>query len=217
MSIYTVTYCFFWETLYPPILRKAVHLAWGKVIMKPLQWLHNTIFISYANGATDLDYNNATAYALGDRVVYTDRGQYEAKQATTGNLPTDSDYWHKVNDNYIGARERAKYNSRKIVFEFALNKWFQTTGIYITNTSIGAQSFLMGGSGDTSSAMYNNSTNQQQFLTNSFTSNLSAFTIFVPLAKFNSLATNDTDRENIIRNVADVYVLAGMTYTVTTY
>lgn len=217
MSIYTVTYGFFWETVYPPVLRKAVHLAWGKVIMKPLQWLHNAIFISYANGATDADYSNVTAYVKGDRVVYTDRGQYEARQATTGNLPSDSTYWYKVNDNYIGARERSKYSSRKILFEYALNKWFQTTGIFIDNTSIGAQTFLMGGSGGTSSAMYNVSSNSQQFLTNSFTSNLSAFTIFVPLAKFNSLAGNDIDRENIIRNIADIYVLAGMSYTVTPY
>jgi hypothetical protein len=43
------------------------------------------------------------------------------------------------------------------------------------------------------------------------------YTIFVPLAKFNSLAGNDVDRENIIRNFADIYNLAGLIYDVETF
>ena len=217
MSIYTVTYSYLWEQLYPPKLRKSVHLAWGFVVTRPLQWLHDAIFISYANGATDADYSNVTAYSLGDRVVYTDRGQYEALQATTGNLPTDTTYWIKVNDNYIGARERSKYNSRKILFEYALNRWFQTTGIFISNTGGNASSFLLGGSGPTSTALFNTSTNQQQFLIQSYSATSEDFIIFVPLAKFNSLGSNDTDRKNVVRNIADLYVIAGIIYTVQSY
>jgi len=207
-----------WEKIHPPLKRKAKHLAWGTVLEEPLQWLHNAIFISYADGSTDLDYNNATAYVIGDRVVYTNRGQYEAIQAGTGNLPTDTDYWLKVNDNYIGIRERAHWNSQKIIFEDSLNKWFQTTGIYIQNNNVITNSFVMGNTGGLSSVMPNNSTLAATFMGNTYTGAGTAnYTIFVPLAKYNSLAGNDTDRTNIIRDFANRYNLAGMIYDVQTF
>ena len=42
-------------------------------------------------------YSNTTAYATGDLVSY-DGGIYQAKQGTTGNLPTNTTYWLKVGD-----------------------------------------------------------------------------------------------------------------------
>lgn len=218
MSIFTVTYSFLWEMLYPPILRKAIQLAWGAVIEFPMQWLHNAIFTNYTNGATDPTYSNVTAYVKGDRVIFTNRGQYEAIVATTGNDPTDTAFWIKVNDNYTGIRERAVWNSQKIIFEDSLNKNFQTTGIFINNNIKIINSFLMGNTGELSSLMPNDSINQIDYMGNTFTpSTIGDYTIFVPLAKFNSLAGNNTDRENIIRSFADVYNLAGMTYQVETF
>ena len=35
--------------------------------------------------------------------------------------------WYKISPSYIGAQERAQYNAQKIVFEYALNRWFRTT------------------------------------------------------------------------------------------
>jgi len=217
MNIFVVTFSLLWETLYPPKLRKAVALAWGIVVMRPLQWLSDAIFISYADGSTDPDYNNATAYSKDDRVIFTDRGQYEAKQATTGNLPTDLTFWRKVNDNYIGARERAKYTSQKILFEYALDRIFQTTGIFITNFNTPANSFLMGETGPNSSAMFNDGINSTEYLTENFIVGDQDFTINVPLATFNALASNDLDRENVVRGVADIYVIGGMIYKVATF
>ena len=49
------------------------------------------------------------------------------------NLVTDTAFWLKVSDNYIGIRERTLWNSQKIIFESSLNRWFQTTGIFIIN------------------------------------------------------------------------------------
>ena len=43
------------------------------------------------------DYDNSTAYAEGDIVKYNG-GLYKALGATTGNLPTDEDYWLKIGD-----------------------------------------------------------------------------------------------------------------------
>lgn len=43
------------------------------------------------------DYNNATPYALDDIVKYSG-GLYRALGATTGNLPTNTNYWQKIGD-----------------------------------------------------------------------------------------------------------------------
>lgn len=42
-------------------------------------------------------YDNATTYATGDIVQYSG-GLYQATQATTGNLPTNTTYWIKIGD-----------------------------------------------------------------------------------------------------------------------
>jgi hypothetical protein len=43
------------------------------------------------------DYDNATAYVVGAEVYYPTTGKYyEATDATTGNLPTDTDYWDEL-------------------------------------------------------------------------------------------------------------------------
>ena len=43
-------------------------------------------------------YNNATTYALGDLVTYNGL-TYVARQATTGNLPTNTTYWQLIYDD----------------------------------------------------------------------------------------------------------------------
>jgi hypothetical protein len=58
---------------------------------------------------------------------------------------------------------------------------------------------------------------QEFFLGNSYTFSNYAFTIFVPVAVFNALDPDATNAENIIRAIADKYVIAGMEYDVQTY
>lgn len=215
-DIYIISFQLLWETLYPPILRKPKHLSWGKVMAKPLQYLRDLIFDDYANGSNYLLYDNSTVYVLGDRIFYLDRGVYECILATLGNLPTDATYWRKINDNYIGVRERILYNSQKMTFEWALNRWFICSGIYIENQSLSFSGFLMGNSGEYSSTLVNIS--NPSYLMNSFTISTDfSFIIYVPLAVFNSLGNSDIERENIIRSFADNYVLAGMLYDVLPY
>ena len=43
-------------------------------------------------------YDNAHAYITGDSVYYTDGCSYVARQASTGNLPTNTAYWQKLSD-----------------------------------------------------------------------------------------------------------------------
>lgn len=220
-DIYIIQFSLLWEKLMPPLLRKALHLAWGSVVVAPLQSLRDLIFNDYANGSHYDAYDNSTAYVVGDIVYYTDRGVYKCIEATTGNIPTNITYWFKMLDNRIGARERIRYNSQKILFEYALNRWFDVPSadpqIYIQNNNIYGTAFLLGGSGETSSTMADNYVFQNYYLGNSYTYESDDFTIFVPLAVFNALDSNNTNRENIVRGFADNYVLAGMTYNVATY
>jgi len=220
-DIYVIDFSLLWEKLYPPILRQSLHLAWGTVVTKPLQRLRNLAFEDYANGSIATRYDNSTAYSVGDEVYYTNRSVYKCIEASTGNIPTDTTYWTKILDNRIGVRERIKYDSRKVLFEYALNRWFDVPSadpqIYITNNTIYGTAFIMGRSGTLSSTMPRSSSHQLYYLGNSYTYRSDAFTIYVPILVFNALDTNNTNRENIIRNFADNYVLAGITYSVTTY
>ncbi len=191
-------------------------LAWGKVLSKPLQYLRDLIFEDYANGSNYLLYDNSTVYVIGDRIFYLDRGVYECILATLGNLPTDTTYWRKINDNYIGVRERILYNAQKMTFEWGLNRWFICSGIYITNNSLALSGFLMGETGEYSSTLVNIA--NPSYLINDFVlGGIYSYTIYVPTAVFNSLGTTNTERENIIRSFADNYNLAGMLYNVVPY
>ena len=219
-DIYIIQFSLIWEKLYPPHLRKALHLAWGTVIIAPLQSLRDLIFNEYANGSFAPKYDNATAYVVGDK-VYLNRVLYQCIEATTGNAPTNTAYWKVLLDNRIGIRERIKYNSRKIVLEYGLNRWFEIPSadpqIYITNNTIYGTAFILGQAGEYSSTMARSSTHQLYYLGNNYTYRSDAFTIYVPIAVFNALASNNTDRENIIRTFANNYVLSGMTYSCVTY
>lgn len=217
-QIYIISFSLVWEQLTPPMLRDAIFLNWGTVLTKPLQRLYEIIFGVYANGSTDLPYDALTAYVVGDKTVYTDRGVYECIAPSTGNLPTDTTYWVKISENYIGIRERCNYSSHKILFEYGLNRWFQCTGIYIGNNVTTTSSFVMGATGQYSSAMWNSGGASTNFMTNNYyVPSSNNYTIYVPIAVYNALASNNTDRTNIIRSFADKYTLAGIQYNVTTY
>ncbi len=177
MSIYTLDTDFVGENLMPPQIRTPKHLAWLKVILKPLNFFGTNIFNYYQNG-------DATSI---------------------------------VTNEFIGASERIKYSSQKLLFEYALNKSLFTTGIYIENNFIASDVvFLMGNSGEVSSLMPNSSVNQIHYLGNTpnYVTDTNDFTIYVPTIWYASLGTYN---EQLIRNIADKYVLAGITYNVTAY
>lgn len=215
---YNLNYKELWKQLLPPVLRNSRVIAWGAVLLQPIQWLHDFIFGEYSDGAVYNTYSNATAYVIGDKVIYTDRGVYECITNTTGNLPTNATYWKLVNNNYIGIRERIVYNSQKILFEYALNRWFVCSGIYITNNDKDTVSFLMGNTGENSSLMPNSSTNQIDYLgSNLIVTSINDFTIYVPIAVHTALSPDSGQRDNIIRSFADKLTIAGMKYNIVTY
>ena len=233
MSIYQIDTEYIGGQLTPPKLRKPKQLSWIKVILSPLQKFFDVSFLGYKNGDTSLDYNNVTTYNFGDRVIYTDKSIYEATytdadgvaQSFNGVIPTNTVYWTLINTVFIGSDERSKYNAQKLLFEYALNRFFRVAAspadqIYITNNFIDSgQNFLMNTGSNDSSLMPLNSMYQIDYmgLFPTYQTNTNDYTIFVPIAVFTALGDTNDNRENAVRNFADIYNLAGMRYDVQSY
>lgn len=130
--------------LTPVTKRLDVRLSFLECMGAPLQKARDDFFDNYLTGSNETTWSNVTAYLKYDRVNYQNR-IYEAAQDSTGNLPTDRDYWVQVTADFRGATERIKYNCQTIMVEWLLNKWFGTTfrqpaigspsDIYIVNNS----------------------------------------------------------------------------------
>jgi hypothetical protein len=218
----------------PPKKRLPIYKAWVKTLVKPLQVLYNTMFGTFKDGNTAPLWVTATAYAVGDQVQYEDKSVYECWVANTGELPTNTDYWFKIQDKFVGIEPRCKYNAQHLLFEWALNEWFGTTfvnvpgasDIYIDNFASGSNVFYVGlASSDSSEAVYANGEAFRFVQALNITNTGSEFDIYVPIATANALTNEPPDtapsisqnRENIIRQIADLYTYAGINYQVITY
>ena len=209
------------QQLLPPRLRKPVEIAWLTSLTEPLQ-ANNDLFMNYINGTPGLSsFNIGTTYSAGDIVLYTDNKVYQSIAGSTGVLPTDVTAWVVLNDSYIGAIERSKYNSQKYLNEYALNRWFQVPGtttsslfgpsynnIYIQINTAVSPNFVMGISGPNSSDIYNRTSSGFMF-NNYLIPAVSDFTIYVP-------STITTDLQSV-RSFEDTVVLAGIKYNVVNY
>ena len=219
----------------PPKKRLPIYKAWTKTLLKPLQVLYNTMFGTFQNGNAAALYNPATAYAVGNQVKYTDKAIYQCWVASTGNLPTNTNYWFKIQDKFVGIEPRMKYNAQHILFEWALNEWFGTTfvnvpgnsDIFIDAVTADLGAFYVGLTETESSYVVFDEPEATAFIQalNLTTAGIS-FTINVPIGVANALTTPPTtdiapnisaNNENIIRQIADLYNYAGITYDVITY
>jgi hypothetical protein len=220
MSIYNYDNEIVAEQLTPPVLRNPKMLGWLYTLTYAIQNKWSLIFEDYKTGSTYSDWNLLTTYSVKDRVIWTDKSIYECIKATlAGDAPYDAEYWVKVNDLFIGMDERIKYTSQKLIFELALNTFFKTTGIFITNNFVNANTnFVMGGSSSTSSVMPLNSINQIDYMGYSpyYLIYPYDYTINFPLADFTALGTA-TESDLIIKNFADKYNIHGMQYNIATF
>ena len=219
----------------PPKKRLPIYKAWTKTLLKPLQVLYNTMFGTFQYGNAAALYNSATAYVVGNQVKYTDKSIYQCWVASTGNLPTNTNYWFKIQDKFVGIEPRCKYNAQHLLFEWALNEYFGTTfvntpsasDIYIDNFASGSNVFYVGLTEvNSSQAVYENSQADRFIQAINITNTGSEFDIYVPIAVANALTTPPTtniapnisaNNENIIRQIADLYCYAGINYQVITY
>lgn len=225
MAIYDYDVNIIGKQLLPPQLRQVKMLAWIYVLLKPIQWLRDLIFIDYCDGTNYTSWSNLSGYTFGMRVIYLDKCNYECINplGAAGNSqnPLNPDYWLKIQDNFIGVNQRIRFNSQIIILEHALNKWFRIPNaavfqIYIVNTPLN-NNMIMGNVGNTSSHMANDSVNSDSFMSNAPTFSVTDYTIYIPAAVYVNLGNNANDRESNVRQFVNKYNLTGITYTVTSY
>lgn len=224
-NIFDIDYGLTWEFNYPPKLRKPKALAWGRTLTRPMQWLRDLVFDDYADGAssTYTTYSSLSAYTAGQRVFdnpnvngWVRRSVFENLTGSTGVGVQNTNNWLKVLDNYRGARERVRDNAQIMVFESALNRHFQTSGIYI-NTVFNANAGLyMAQTSQYSS--YLSSSSFQSASTQSFLSSAPLgqgsyhYIIYVPVLYLN-LATSEPE----VRAFAEKINLAGFQFIISGY
>jgi hypothetical protein len=224
MGLYNVNYPNVGQQLLPPDKRGTAMSRWVAAILRPLQWLVDIKLNMWRDGSTAPPYLNSTTYAKGDLVVYRYSVYESTVNGNVGNDPLNITYWTKVQDNFIGTLERLKYNGHVLTLTYALNKYFGTvfrqpnniSDIYIVANTKPVAVFLVGDTEAQSSKVYLNTSSE--FIVNSYAfASYTNMTIWVPLSVYNALDTDPTNRDRIVRNFADRYVVAGVTYNVDTY
>lgn len=222
-------------TFLPTKKRFAKYKAWVKSLLSPLQVLYSTIFGTYKNGNAAPVWDISTNYNVGDQVKYIDKSIYQCwVNSSAGTLPTDANYWFKIQNNFVGIEPRMKYTAQRLTLEYLLNEWFGTTfvnswgasDIYIDpNTTTGLAFFTGYNEADSSLAVYIEGDATSYIQSEDLSLFANYFTIFIPVAVSDALTNEPPDtvpnisanREKIVRNLVDNYVYAGIIYNVNTY
>ena len=227
MSIYDINYQSTGKTILPPSKRLPKWLAWIYSLLKPMQYVRDLFFDIFIGGANYNIFDAGQFYSYGDRAVWFDNTVVEClndipKLGSVSAPDITPENWIVVCENFIGVDERIKYNPQIIVLEWALNRWFRneaaTDQIYIQTNSTRSNFFLLGESSMYSSSMANQSVFSSFFIGNAYSAAIQYdFTIFVPVALFNTLGASAGDREEAVRNIANKYNTAGINYDIQTY
>lgn len=223
MSIYDVDFNQIAVQVTPPDKRNQRFIAWLKALVKPIQWLRDLWMGDYRTGTAAIAWVSGTSYNKYARVLYKQK-VYESLINGNTDDPTVQASWMVVQQNFIGVFERVQYTGVKLIFEFAINKYFGSvfrqppgvSDIYITVAAKPYGVFISGGTVGTSSVVFAN--NSSQFIINYYVfSPFSNMTIHVPAALFASLDPDPMNCQKIIRNYADQYIIAGILYDIVTY
>ncbi len=223
MSIYDANFNQIGPQLLPPDKRFTRQVAWVKCLLSPLQWGRDLWMGSYRTGSTALPWLGSSTYDKYDRVLYKQK-VYESLIDNNIDNPTIQASWMVVQQNFIGVSERVLYNGNKLIFEYAINKFFGTvfrqppnnSDIYVVVYNKPLSVFLVGGTEGNSSLVYSNTSSE--FVINDYDFNsFFNMTIMVPAAVFSALDPSPANSEKIIRNYANQYIIAGIIYNVQTY
>jgi hypothetical protein len=226
---YNINFSNIWQNLMPPNKRLTKYLAWGKVLVYPIQWLHSRFFIDYKDGSVASNWISATVYTKDSLVKYTNKSIYSCIQNHTSSntiTPLNTEYWYKTQDNFIGLTERLQYTSQIILFEYALNRWFGLTfvqppsvnPIFIQNNIIDTNSFLVSSNDENSAYASSEGLNALQFVGATYASNFSyAFSICYPVGLPTTLGIADSVLRQQISTLADKLKVSGTTYNIISY
>lgn len=142
-------------------------------------------------------------------------------------------YWVQVYPDFVGANYRATFAPQKLMYEYALNLWFNTTfrqpsagtsDIYITPLASALIQFYF--YPNTFKSYFLPATESLTdlvpvtsdfFFPSNNTALQNNFTIYIPVAVYNALSNNAGLREGVVRAFADRLCPAGAYYNVATY
>lgn len=138
--------------LMPPDKRDNNTNSFVKSLLTALQWSRDLILTSYRTGNNSPTYA-AGVYNLNDTVIFQ-KAVYYSLIASNTDAPTVATSWLKIQDNFIGVNERVRFNTQRVVLEYALNKRFNGTfrppgsssnsDIYFTNLPATVTGFRIG-------------------------------------------------------------------------
>jgi hypothetical protein len=208
--------------LLPPAKRGNKMVAWVKALLSQVQYCRDKILGDYKVGS---DYSTwaAGTYTIGNRVIYG-QSVYEVIVGSTTSTPTTVSDWRIYLAYFVGVDERILYNHIKLTLEYALNKRFGTTfnqpptqsDIYIDTNTPNTNVFIVGANEDESSIVYSGNSNEVVINSYSFAT-FNNYTINIPTSVYNSLGSNDAERESTVRNFANKYNTIGLNYNIATY
>ena len=223
MSIYNQDFNKISKNLLPPDKRNSVFISWLIAVMKPLQWLHDLVFIDYANGTDAIEYDNAFPYERYNRVVFNQK-VYECLADCTGIGPVNVDYWVLVTEDFRGVRERVRYNGQKLRLEWILNKWFNNgsgfvqpdhehpeirSDYYVDTIDTDDNSFLVGEESPETSFVAYNSDIQEDWVGAGYDPETENLVVYFPLSEIPSDLNSIKGRQ--LKAITERYKLYGTT------
>ena len=187
--------------------------------------------ISTGNLPTNIAFFSLKSFVVSDRIRHANKAVYECILINPlGISPVNTLYWIKIQDSFIGLNERTKTNSQILLFEYLLNKYFDTSynypvgvnDIYILTNVANNNSFVFGINTAESSSIAITDAEQSTYIDTSFINNLNHFSIKFPLAYYDALkpletSGTTTNKDNIVRFFADNYVCSGIVYNILPY
>lgn len=233
MSIYDIDFALQTPDLMPPDKRVEPNRTLFKSFLMAAQWCRDLVLGNYRTGNTAPAFG-AGPYAMFDQVLYQKKVYYSLKDSNA-DLPTNTSSWKLIQDNFIGFEQRLQFNGHKLIFEYALNKWFSTqfrqpvtnepapdyylpkSDIYLITNTLEISCFRSGESEVESTVILVDDSSEAVYDTNLNFATYFSLTIMVPVAVWTALSAVVVDRDKIIRNFADKYITAGLFYDIQTY
>lgn len=241
MFSYVINFFNFWINLLPNNKRFNIFNSWGKVLMTPLDYLQTNTFYwwtynEYETIGTSIFWNSLDTYLVGDYVVGLDNYLYLCIQDTSaGDLPTNTDYFTKINNDFVGVFAKLKYDSRIGMYEKALNVAlgygdtlpnppYQNTlntndrpTVYIDTNDTDSDLFLVSPTVTDTALVALDGITSQDFVGLPPTSyNQNSYTIYYDSTLVPSDYTT-IEWENKIKSIADTINLAGLQYNIESY
>ena len=229
----------------PPNHRLSVIQALFACFTKPLQWLHDWFFGKKVGGLDYASYDETATYAIDDYVynfwidtsgtpvIKGDMCVYICTQATTAGIPcTNTSYFYKVNDSIIGLDKYNYINAQTILFEYVLNKAFNTialplafkqpsTGtrsdIYIENLETNAPLYVGVNEVDSGLVVYKDYEATQFIFPTSVPMEVNSYVIYVPINLSDAIVASGTTTLKFISQIADKFNLSGLKYKIQIY